>query len=245
LREEASGMKKDRLDKPYYFLTPEERFRLSIEALSRGDEAEVKRLDENCLRETYSMNQAAYTDRCRASKEMVDVICSALDPRLAELKVIEAFEKTLPYVFDICFVEMVCAYFEGHEAGSRRAWAAAGMKGDPPGWREQDEEPEMNRELESLRKITSLSERASEGFLSHLAELERGLLEEVTTIWEAFSEFCIEELRLEPEKLVKVWSESMLPQIEKLKKAPDPPDVDPEELKEWKEVLQQGWRTFS
>jgi hypothetical protein len=117
------------------------------------------------------------------------------------------------------------------------------MKGDPPGWREQDEEPEMNRELESLRKITSsLSERASEGFLRHLVELERGLLEEARTIWEAFSEFCIDELRLEPEKLVKAWSEPMLPQIEKLKEAPDSPDVDPEELKEWKATFEQGWR---
>ena len=236
-------MKRDRLDKPYYFLTAEERFRLSIEALSRGDEAEVKRLDENCPQETYSMNQAAYTDRCRASKEIVDVLYSFLDSHLAKLKVMEAFGKALPLLFDVCFVETVCVYFEGHEAGSRRAWAAAGMKGDPPGWREQDEEPEMNRELESLRKITSsLSERASEGFLRHLVELERGLLEEARTIWEAFSEFCIDELRLELEKLVKAWSEPMLPQIEKLKEAPDSPDVDPEELKEWKATFEQGWR---
>ena len=234
-------MKKDRLGKLYYILTAEERFRLTIEALSRGDEAEVKRLDETCPKEIYSKNQATYTDRCRASKEIVDALCSSLDSHLAKLKVMEAFGKALPLVFDVCFVETVGAYFEGHEAGSRRAWAAAGRKGDPPGLSEQEEETEMKRERENLRAITGLSQRVSEGFLGNLAELERELLREAITIWEAFSGFCTEELSIEPEKLVKAWSESMLPEIEKLKKAPDPPDVDPEELKEWKAAFKQGW----
>jgi hypothetical protein len=193
-------MKKDELGKVYYFLTAEERFRLSIEALSRGDEAEVKRLDENCPQETYSMNQAVYTDRCWASKAIVDVLCSTLAPRLAKLKVIMAFEQTLPHVFDVCIVEAFVAYFDGHQAGSRRAWTAAGMTGEPPGWRKQEEEPKMNRELERLRTITSRSQEAIGEFLNHLAGLERGLLKEALVIWEAFSGFCNEELRIEPEK---------------------------------------------
>jgi hypothetical protein len=118
------------------------------------------------------------------------------------------------------------------------------MAGESPGWRGQKEEPEMDREEESLRTISSRSQEAIGGFMSRLAELEHELLKETLTIWTAFSGFCTEELRIEPEKLVKAWSEPMLPEIEKLKKAPDPPDVDPEVLKEWKKVLRQGWRTF-
>ena len=237
-------MKKDRLDKPYYFLMAEERFRLYIEALSRGDEAEVKHLNENCPQETYSTNHAAYTSRCWVSKEIVDSLCSALASRLAELKMIAAFAKTLSHVFDVCSEEAFFAYLDGHQAGSRRAWAAAGMTGDPPGWRGQKEEPAMDREEESLRTISSRSQEAIKGFMIHLAELEHKLLKEALTIWAAFSGFCTEELRIEPEKLVKAWSASMLPEIEKLKKAPDPPHIDAEELKEWKAALQQGWRTF-
>jgi hypothetical protein len=237
-------MKKDRLGKPYYFLMAEERFRLYIEALSRGDEAEVKHLNENCPQETSSVNQEAYTDRLMVSKEIVDSLCSALASRLDKLKMIATFAKTLSHVFDVCSEEAFFAYFDGHQAGSRRAWAAAGMTGEPPGWRGQKEEPEMDREEESLRTVASHSQEAIGGFMMHFAELEHELLKEALTIWAAFSGFCTEELRIEPEKLVKAWSESMLPEIEKLKKAPDLPDVDPEELKEWKAALQQGWRTF-
>jgi len=41
-------MKKDRFGKLYHLFTGEERFRLHLEALYRGDEAEVKRLLESC-----------------------------------------------------------------------------------------------------------------------------------------------------------------------------------------------------
>jgi hypothetical protein len=77
--------------------------------------------------------------------------------------------------------------------------------GDPPGWKEQEEEPEMNRELQRLRRITGGLEEASGKFLGCLAELERDLAEEVLTMWEAFAHLCTEELHLQPEKLVKVW----------------------------------------
>jgi hypothetical protein len=237
-------MKKDRLDKPYYFLTAEERFRLYIEALSRGDEAEVKRLNENCPQETSSTNQAAYTDRVMVSKEIVNSLCSALASCLDKLKMIVVFAKTLYHVFDVCHEEAFFAYLDGHQAGSRRAWAAAGIAGKPPGWRGQTEEPEMDREEESLRTVASYSQEAIGGFMMHFAELEYELLKEALTIWAAFSDFCTEELRTEPEKLVKAWSEPMLPEIEKLKKALDPPHIDAEELKKWKVALQRGWRTF-
>ena len=50
-------MKKDRLGKHYFCFTGEERFWLHLEALYRGDEAEVKRLLGSCPRMAYSMNE--------------------------------------------------------------------------------------------------------------------------------------------------------------------------------------------
>jgi hypothetical protein len=38
--------------------------------------------------------------------------------------------------------------------------------GDPPGWKELEEEPEMDRELQSLRRMTGGLEEASGRFLS-------------------------------------------------------------------------------
>ena len=233
-------MKKHVPEKLYFFLTGEERFRLDIEALYRGDETEARRLVEECPSETYSMNQAAYTDRCRASREIVEMLRSELAPRLARLEVIEAFQETLPCVFDFCIIKSFFGYLDGHQAGSRRAWAAAGMTGEPPGWRGQ-EEPEMDRELQSLRRITGGLEEAREGFLSCLAEWERELAEEALTIWEAFVHFCTEELLLQPEKLVKVWSEPMLPGIEKLKDFSGSTGLNPEMLEEYKEGYKRIW----
>jgi hypothetical protein len=204
----------------------------------------MKHLNENCPQEKSFMNQEAYTNRIMVSKEIVDSLCSALASRLDKLKMIVTFAKTLSHIFDVCSEEAFYAYLDGHQAGSRRAWAAAGMAGESPGWRGQKEEPEMDREEESLRTISSRSQEAIRGFMIHLAELEHKLLKEALTIWAAFSGFCTEELRIEPEKLVKAWSEPMLPEIEKLQKALDPPHIDAEELKEWKAALQQGWRTF-
>ena len=62
--------------------------------------------------------------------------------------------------------EAVVSYRDGHQAGSKHAWEAAGEMGDPPGWKEQEEEPEMDRELQSLRRITGGLEEASGKFLS-------------------------------------------------------------------------------
>jgi hypothetical protein len=114
------------------------------------------------------------------------------------------------------------------------------MAGDPPGWRGQ-EEPEMVRELESLRRITGHLDETTGGFLSHLAELERELIKEVLTIWQAFANWCNEECGLEPEKLIKVWFAPMLPEIEKVNNLPNPPDVDPEKLSEYKEAFKELW----
>ncbi|MDQ3910727.1 MAG: hypothetical protein M3305_02875 [Actinomycetota bacterium] len=233
-------MKDNVTGKLYYLFTGEERFRLYIEALCRGDEAEARRLIENCPRETCSMNHAAYADRCSASREIVAMLCSALTRPLARLEMLGAFRKTLPCVFDVSITGAFSAYLEGHQAGSRRAWEAAGMAGDPPGWRGQ-EEYEMDRELESLRSMTGSLEEVSEVFLDELEELERSLLREALTAWEAFAGFCTEELGLEPEKLVKVWSEPTLSEIEKLKNMPDPPEVDQERLEGYVAALKWLW----
>jgi hypothetical protein len=81
-------MKKDRLDKFYPSFTGEERFRLHLEALYRGDETEVKRLLKSCPRKSYVMNEVGYAYRCKASKAMVEILDRVLAPLLAKLEMI-------------------------------------------------------------------------------------------------------------------------------------------------------------
>jgi hypothetical protein len=240
-------MKKGRLDKLYPSFTGEERFRLHLEAVSRGDEAEVKRLLESCPRETCSMNEADFANRCKASKEIVDILYVVLAPLLAKLSMIETFWEALPHALKIYTNEAVFAYRDGYQAGARRAWEAAGKTGDPPGWKErkggdeEDKDSEMDREMESLRSISRRLGETSGEVVGPLEELERELLEEALTMWTAFANCCSEEWGMEPEKLVKVWFEPMLPEIERLKDLSASTELNPEMLEEYKAALKKRW----
>ncbi len=229
-------MKKDPLGKLYNRFTSEERFRLVIEALSRGDEEEAKRLAETCPRATYSMSEPACGDRLRASWEIAMVLCLDLAPRLAKLRMIEAFRETLPNHFNRCIDEAHFAYLDGHQAGSKRAWEAAGKEGDPPGWEEEGDE--------ELRRVTSRLEEEAKDFVDLLEELARHIVRDSLTMWKAFEGFCTKELLVEPEKLIKAWFEPMLPEIEKLKKMPDPPDIDQEAFEEYEASLKGTWNSL-
>lgn len=74
-------MRRDGLAKLYDRLTPEERFRLYIEAIARGDEEEWRNLEKSCPRLVYEMNDQAYEDRVRASEEVTLAVCLDLAPR--------------------------------------------------------------------------------------------------------------------------------------------------------------------
>jgi hypothetical protein len=236
-------MKKDAgLGKLYNRFTGEERFRLVIEALFRGDEEEAESLSETCPRATYTMSELAYGDRLKASSQITMVLCLDLTPRLAKLRMIEAFQEILPYLFNRSIDEAHSSYLDGHEAGSKRAWEAAGKEGDPPGWAEGDEEDEDPVMEEELRRVSSRLKEEAGDFADFLEEPTRHIVRDTLTIWKAFEGFCTKELLLEPEKLVKAWFEPMLPDIEKLKDIPDSPEADPERLEEYEAALKRTWR---
>jgi hypothetical protein len=238
---------KDRFGKFYNLFTGEERFRLHLEALYRGDEAEVKRLLESCPGEKYLMNETGYAGRCKASKEIIGMLCLALAPLLARLETIERFREALSYLLKSYINEGVVAHLDGHQAGAKRAWEAAGKAGDPPEWKARkggdggDEGPAMDQEMQSMRSLTKRLEKTSGVVGGPLEELERELLEEALTIWTAFANCCSEECGVEPEKLVKVWFEPMVAEIERLKHLSASTEVNPEMLKEYKAAFKEMW----
>ena len=88
-------MKKDGLAKFYDRLTPEERFKLLIEAIARGDETECRNLEKSCPRLVYEMNDRAYEDRVRASEKITTLVCLDLAPRLIKLRMFAGFSGVL------------------------------------------------------------------------------------------------------------------------------------------------------
>ena len=239
-------MKKDQLGKLYDRFTPDERFRLVIEAVARGDEEDAKHLRDTCPRATYTMNDIAFGDQISGSWLITMMLYQLLAPSLTKLRTLAAFREVLSYAFDHCISGARLAHIRGHEMGVRRAWEAAGKGGNPPAklWKEeaQEENPVMKAKLGDLHSITShLREVIADVLLGQLKELERRTASEALTVWKAFANFCNEQLQLEPETLVKAWFEPMLPEIEELVNLPEPPEVDPDEVEHLSTELKRVW----
>ena len=207
-------MKKKGLGKLYDRFTPDERFRLDLEAMTRGDEEESRRLVDSCPRKSYTMTDIAFTDRWLASEVLTLTMCIDLAQHLSKLRMIIAFREALPLTYNACENQAILAYLDGYEAGARRAWEDAGMEGDPPRWRNGEEEEEDPALEKALDAISDRIQGMSATFMGLLeADLERHFVEEAKTIWEAFGLFCREELEVEPEKLAAVWMGPALDEI--------------------------------
>jgi hypothetical protein len=234
-------MKKEKLGTLYDRFTGEERFKLLIAALARGDEKEAKSLVGSCPRETYRIHELTFTAPYKASMIITIGLCLDLAPLLTSMRMVEALREILPLTSNLCEYEATLAYLDGHKAGSRLVWKAVGKTGNPPGGQDGDEEGETPAMEEDLQRITDRLEEVRESFIGSLQELKRHTASEALTTWQAFAEFCEEDLLVEPETLVQVWFEPMLPEIETLKNFSDPPEVDPEELEVGKAALKRCW----
>lgn len=101
----------------YDKLTPEERFRLVIEALARSDEQEADRLAAACPRKVYREIDAEYGERIRVSSKIVSAVIVDLAPRLAKLHMIEAFREFLPMFLGRGMDVAAMAWLDGYSEG--------------------------------------------------------------------------------------------------------------------------------
>ena len=236
-------MKKKGLGKLYDTFTPEERFRLDLEAMTRGDEEESRRLVDSYPRKSYTMSDIAFTDRWLASEVITLSVCIDLAQHLSKLRIVIAFRDALPSSYNACEKQAILAYLDGYEAGARRAWEEAGMKGDPPRWRNGDEEEEDPALEKALEAISDRIQGMSARFMGLLeADLERHFAEEAKTIWEAFGLFCREELEVEPEKLAAVWMGPALDEIKEHEETLESAEADAERVEEYRQALLGAWK---
>src|ERR671917_1756673 len=126
--------KMEGLHRHYDKLEPEERFRLDVLATARGDAQESERLVRTCNRRHYVMNDAGFVERWRSAIEITLRVYIPLGEQLAKLRMVDAFRVFVPYSQTLSSNMVLDAYYRGHEAGSRHAWAHAGKGGAPPAW---------------------------------------------------------------------------------------------------------------
>ena len=175
----------------YDRLTPEERFRLDVLAMARGDDEESERLTATCPHRGYTMNDWGFVGRWEAARELG--MCAYVDVvrRLDKIKMIDAFRSLFSYLSTISQDDAHSAFFDGHMAGSRHAWNMSGKAGEPPGWEPDEEEAERNADPamdEHLRKWAGDGRYARLG--GKLEEMERELVREALTAWLDFAGFA-------------------------------------------------------
>ena len=104
-------------------MSREERFRLDVLAMARGDSVESERLTRSCPMRSYTMTDLAFSDRWRAALEISSITFMELERHLAKIQMVAAFREMGPYLRTIMKNNGDDAYFDGHRAGSAHAWA--------------------------------------------------------------------------------------------------------------------------
>jgi hypothetical protein len=232
------------LDRLYDRLSPEERFRLDVLALARGDEEESERLTATCPRRGYTMNDWGFVGRWEAARELAMLAYVDVVRRLDKINTIAAFRGVFPYLSTIWEDDVHGAYFAGHKAGSCHAWKRSGKAGEPPGWEADEEEAERNADPtidEDLRKLTSEGRYARlEGKLD---EIERELVREALTAWLGFAGFCAQEMGLEAEKLLEALAGPFAEGVRDLKELSARHEVEPdvEGMEEYLVLMTEAW----
>src|SRR5215208_4570909 len=156
----------------YDRLTPEERFRLDVLALARGDEEESERLTAACPRRSYTMYDWRFVGRWAAARDQAMLAHMEVVRRLDKIKMMAAFRDVFPYLGTVWQNEVHLAYFDGHMAGSGHAWNWSSKAGEAPGW-EAEDEAELNPVPAGYE---DLWKRAGDGMYARLEEMERKLV---------------------------------------------------------------------
>ena len=210
-------MNSDGLTKLYDTLTADERFRLRIRAIARGDTANVDRLDRACPRKSYEALDSAYTDRLDASDTLTLCVLVEVLPKLSQLRMLSAVRQMLPSLVARATDAASMAYISGHQSGIRAAWSAAGKRGAPPELPVEDDE--VDAAIGDPDDLVATLARVLDGVAEKLAA-------EARTPRDALADFCREELGLSVEDLLGAWAQPALAVLEEHRDALDAAEVD-------------------
>ena len=246
-------MSKNSLHRHYDRLTAEERFRLDVLAMARGDMAESERLVLSCPRFSYTMKERGFAGRWQGATEITLRVYIPLGEQLAKLQMVDAFREIIPYSQSLMSNIAFEAYFTGHESGSRHAWAYAGKSGGPPAWPddgpngeimepdEDEQDPAMDRDVEQLETIV----QKYGGFLPEILDrAEQHIVARAFSLWSGYAAFCEESAGVEAEKVAGVILEPAMGLIADMKARAERLGVeaDAEKVEEVRQTLGETWR---
>lgn len=225
-------MSKNGLHKHYDKLTAEERFRLDVLAMARGDKQESEHLVSTCPKFSYTMADNAFSGRWLGALDITLRSYLWVAGYLDRLKTLEAIREILPLQADYARDRTRDAYLEGHRAGSRQAW-----QGDGPA-------PEWPLEGINEEKVDELAGLGASIMPEILNGLERREAGNALTLWRGFAAFCGDFLGLDALKVLKVVLEPGVPRIEDLEATAERLELEPdaEQVEEIRDGLAEAWR---
>ncbi len=178
-------MKVSILRKHYPALTPDERFRLAIAALARGDDDDLTLLRTTCPKWTYEATDEAFQGKWEQSARVMHCFSHMWLVTLLRLKEVEGALLRTQAALD---------YFrEGYLAGVNAAWAEAG---NGEAYLAPEDFERYGRRSKEKGETRDAWERA---YLWQCCE--------VKTMWEGFARFCA-AAGFAPETLLAWWSAS-------------------------------------
>jgi hypothetical protein len=224
------------LRRHYDKLTAEERFRLDLLAMARGDEQESERLVGSCPRFGYTMNDRAFTGRWLGVLDMTLRVYLGIAGHLERTAMMGVMREMLPFQDRYARGRMRDAYLEGHRAGARQARGAAKGKGPAPEW-----------PLEGIDevKVDELAQLGASIMPDILDGLERKEAGHALTLWRGFGAFCDETLGLDALKVLRVVQEAGASRVEELEVLAERLDLelDAETVERMRERLTETWCT--
>ena len=228
-------MSKDGLRRHYARLTAEERFRLAVLAMARGDKQESERLVSSCPRFSYTINDRAFTGRWLGVLDMTLRVYLGMAGHLERVAMIGATREMLPFQDRYARDRMWDAFLEGHGAGARQAWRMAGADGAAP---------ELTLEGIDEAEVDRLAELGSSIMPEILDGLERKEAGHALTLWRGFGAFCDETLGLDASKVLRVVLEAGAERVEELEAKVERLGLEPdaETVEEIREGLTEAWR---
>jgi hypothetical protein len=240
-------MRRNGLGKLYDRLTPEERFRLDVLAMARGDAEESELLTNTCPKRDYVMNDWGFVGRWEAARVLAMLAYMDLAKCLDKIQMIEALRVAFPYLRTVWEDDTFWAYFDGHEAGSRHAWGKAGNKGDPPGYEDDEDERVEGMDPapeEDVRKWATKVAEVEKPITGALDRVEREMARQGLSVWSAFVGFCEEEMALDASKLLCALALPIAERAQTLEELAARLEVEPdaEDVEGYREIMDQAWR---
>ena len=229
-------MSKDGLHRHYNKLTPEERFRLDVLAMARGDAQESERLVSSCPRRSYTMTDRHFSGRWLLAMDITLRLYVWVAEHLDRLAMADAVRVALPYHESFAREAALDLFVEGHKAGARQAWQAAGGEGPAPEWPlDGIDEGKVDETLERWPGILP----------EILDKLEREAAGKALALWRGFGKFCANVLGMDAQKVLTVVLEPAAGRIDDLEARAERLDLKPdaEKMEEVRAGLTEAWRS--